>query len=70
MNIDTLGFIFGKIGEIMIAFTVLVVHGRIRREHKIDEIVLLTMRKERIFGVVGFSLILAGFALQISAKFI
>lgn len=70
VNIDTLGFILGKAGEITIAFTVLSVHNRVRREQKIDSVVLVSMGKERFMGVIGLFFIVAGFALQLSAKFI
>jgi hypothetical protein len=53
----------------MIAYTVLSVHYRVRKEHKIDEVVFKHMRREQAGGIIGISLIIIGFLLQLPSKF-
>ncbi len=68
MDFATIGFILGKAGEILIAYTVLAVHNHIRLERKIDTEVVRYMRKERVAGIAGIVLIITGFLIELSAK--
>jgi hypothetical protein len=52
-------------GKILIAVTVLLVHSRVRREHKIDKRVLKEMGKETVIGVLGIVLMLVGYLLHL-----
>ncbi|MCH8987103.1 hypothetical protein IIA94_02970 [Patescibacteria group bacterium] len=53
------------VGKIMIAFTVLMVHHRFRKEHKVDEKVFKAMRREQIIGLLGIALIVIGYFLRL-----
>lgn len=53
------------VGKIMIAFTVLMVHHRFRKEHKVDERVFKAMRREQIIGLVGIVFIIIGYFLRL-----
>lgn len=53
------------IGKIMIAYAAIMVHYRFRKEHKIDEQVFHSMRREQIGGIVGVVLIVAGYVLRL-----
>ena len=53
------------VGKIMIAFTVLMVHHRFRKEHKVDEKVFKAMRREQVIGLVGIALIIIGYVLRL-----
>ena len=53
------------LGHILIAFTVLKVHHRVLREHKIDRKVFLEMRREQIVGLVGLFLIILGYLMRL-----
>ena len=53
------------VGKIMIAFTVLMVHHRFRKEHKIDEKVFKAMRREQVIGLLGIALIVIGYFLRL-----
>ena len=53
------------VGKIMIAFTVLMVHHRFRKEHKIDEKVFKAMRREQVIGLLGIALIIIGYFLRL-----
>lgn len=60
-----IGITLDTIGTIIIAYMALRVHGRVREETRIDAYVMKEMRLERILGVIGVTLIVAGYVLQI-----
>lgn len=60
-----LGLTFDTIGTILIAYTVLRVHSRVRKEHRIDEYVAREMQRERTLGIAGIVFIVIGYALQL-----
>ncbi|MCH7828327.1 hypothetical protein IH982_00445 [Patescibacteria group bacterium] len=68
MNIEFVGFTLDVIGKIMVAFTAIMVHYRFRKEHKIDERVFRTMRREQLLGIIGIFFIILGFLLQAPFK--
>jgi rRNA processing protein Gar1 len=65
---EIVGFTLDVLGKIMVAFTAIMVHHRFRKEHKVDEKVFRSMRREQAIAVVGILLIIAGFILQFPAK--
>ena len=65
---ELIGFTLDLIGTVMIAYTVLSVHYRVRKEHKIDEVVFKHMRREQAAGIIGIGLIIIGFLLQLPSK--
>tara|TARA_B100001971_G_C17987727_1_gene430736 strand:+ start:420 stop:629 length:210 start_codon:yes stop_codon:yes gene_type:complete len=68
MNLEFLGFTLDVIGKVMVAFTAIMVHHRFRKEHKIDERVFQTMRREQVVGIIGIGFIVLGFLLQVPFK--
>lgn len=68
MNLEFIGFTLDVIGKIMVAFTAIMVHYRFRKEHKVDERVFRSMRREHLLGIIGISLIILGFILQAPFK--
>ncbi len=60
-----LGHTLDVVGKIMIAYTALAVHYRVRREHRIDKRVFRTMRKEHWVGILGIILIILGYFLKL-----
>lgn len=54
-----------SLGEIIVAYTVIKVHERIMKEHKIDAKVLKTMRQEQHLAFVGILMITSGWVLYI-----
>ena len=52
----------------MIAYAALSVHHRFRHEHKVDEEVFSSMKRERNWGLLGIALTLIGLALHILEK--
>ena len=65
---ELIGFTLDFIGKIMVAFTAIMVHHRFRKEHKVDEKVFRSMRREQVVAVVGIALIVAGYLLQLPSK--
>ena len=63
-----LGFTLDVIGKIMVAFTTVMVHYRFRKEHKVDERIFRSMRREQVLAVIGIVLIIIGYFLQIPSK--
>jgi hypothetical protein len=63
-----LGYTLDVIGKILIAFTVVAVHERVRKEHKIDARVFQAMKRERKVAIWGIFLMAIGYVLQVPAK--
>lgn len=61
-------FTLDVIGKIMIAYTTIMVHYRFWKEHKVDEKVFATMKRERVIAILGIILIIIGYILQIPSK--
>lgn len=62
------GFILDVLGKLVIAYTAIAVHHRFLREHKVDAAVFKTMRREQVIGLIGVTLIVIGFLLQLPFK--
>jgi rRNA processing protein Gar1 len=65
---EFIGFTIDVVGKIMIAYTAIAVHYRFWKEHKVDESVFKSMKKERLIGIMGIILIIIGFFLQAPFK--
>jgi hypothetical protein len=68
MSIEFIGFTADVVGKILVAYTAIMVHYRFWKEHKIDEVVFATMKRERLIGILGVVLIIIGYLLQIPSK--
>ena len=66
MNILFWGLTFGLIGKVLLAIGVLFAHGNLAHEHRVDRRVLRSFRIEFVVTVVGLSLILLGFSMEIT----
>ena len=66
--IELVGFSLDTAGKLLIAASVFLVHKRVMKEQKINEIVLAEMKKERNLALLGIVLIAAGYFLQLPAK--
>ncbi|OGZ42506.1 MAG: hypothetical protein A3C80_00865 [Candidatus Ryanbacteria bacterium RIFCSPHIGHO2_02_FULL_45_43] len=64
---DILGKTLDLIGKLLIGFTAIRVHHRVLHEHKIDEAVFKSMKKEQRFGILGIVFLVAGFIIQLLA---
>ena len=63
-----IGFTIDVIGKVLIAYTAIRVHHRFWKEHRVDERVFRSMKKEQLSGIVGIALIVIGYVLQASDK--
>lgn len=59
------GMTLDTAGTVLVAYTVLRVHSRVRREHRIDEYVTREMRRERAYGIAGIVLIITGYFFEL-----
>lgn len=55
-------------GKIMVAYTALAVHNRVRKEHKIDGGVFRAMKREQMIGVAGIIFMILGYVLHLIIK--
>ena len=65
---ELIGHTLEVIGTVMIAYTALSVHHRVRKEHKIDEVVFKHMKREQAVGMFGIVLIVIGYILQVPSN--
>lgn len=65
MGIEFWSLTFDFAGKIIVIITVLLVHQKIIKEHKIDTIVLKEMHLEEILGILGIILITIGYILKL-----
>lgn len=62
--IEFIGDVLEILGGILIALAVLTVHDTFNKEHKIDEAVSSSIKKERVYVFVGVTLLILGFFFQ------
>ena len=62
---EFIGFTFETMGEILVAYTVIMVHHRVWKEHKIDKKVFMEMRREQVLGIIGIAFIVTGYLIQV-----
>jgi hypothetical protein len=60
-----LGLTLDMAGKVLIGATVLRVHLRFLKEHKIDKKVFQEMRMEQRLGILGIALVVAGYFLEL-----
>ncbi|MDP3996617.1 MAG: hypothetical protein Q8P86_02920 [bacterium] len=56
------------VGDVMIALVVFSVHMHIMKEKSIDANVVRYMKRERMYVVIGITLIVGGYVLEIMAR--
>jgi hypothetical protein len=60
------GLTFGVAGKVVLGIAVILVHGRIVHEHRIDTVVLKTMKRERNLALLGIFLMIVGYVMEIA----
>ncbi len=70
MDLFVLAQTCGTVGKVIIAYTAISVHQRVRKEHKIDDKVFKYMRKERKVAFLGIFLLLAEYTLHMMDRFL
>jgi len=66
METAFIGLTIKTIGEVIIGFSIISVHLRIMKEHKLDRLVYRSIRNEKFLGIVGIILIIVGYILETS----
>lgn len=61
------GITLGVIGKVLLGVSVILVHGKVAHEHRIDGAVIREMRRERNIAVLSIILIIIGYALEMVA---
>lgn len=59
-----IGLTLELIGSILIAYTVIQVHYRFRKEHRVDERVFTIMQREQWVAILGILCLIAGYIFQ------
>lgn len=65
MNILFWGITLGAAGKVLVILAVLHMHHSIVKEHRIDSLVVLTYRQERVLTFIGLILIAIGYAMEV-----
>ncbi|MBI4127465.1 MAG: hypothetical protein HY459_00190 [Parcubacteria group bacterium] len=68
MDLAFWGITLQTIGGIMIAYTALMVHRRVWKDHKVDEAVFKTMGGEQRIGILGILFLVTGYILHLLAR--
>ena len=68
--INVLGFTISTIGKHIVAYTAYAVHVKIGKVHKINDLVLETMKHEKALAIIGIILIIIGYLLELPEKFL
>lgn len=66
MNLLFWGMTISVIGKILLAVGVIMAHNQIAHEHRIDEKVIKSFKKEQTLTAIGVLLIVIGYILEIS----
>ena len=66
MNLLLWGLTVGVVGKLVLGIAVLRVHAGIVHEHKIDNAVIKSMKRERWVTILGVVLIVAGYFMEIT----
>lgn len=65
MNILFWGLTVGMAGKVLLAVGVIMAHSQISHEHKIDLKVLKAFKLEHTFALIGITLIIIGYFMEI-----
>lgn len=65
MVLEELALTSDLIGKILIAYTAIRVHYRVRKEHKIDKRVFKEMKTEQGLGIAGIALIVIAYLIHL-----
>jgi hypothetical protein len=69
-ELEFLGDFIEVSGKLLVAWTAIAVHHRVKNEHKIDEKVFKIMQRETRLGIFGIVMIVVGFGIRSYARHI
>ncbi len=65
--VEIIGETFDALGKILVAYMAIRVHGRFRKEHKVDNKVFDEMKRESSLGILGIGLIITAYLIKIAS---
>jgi len=66
MNLLFWGLTISMVGKIMLAAGILIAHGGLAHERRVDNIVLKDFKIERVLTIIGIILIIGGYLMEVS----
>ncbi len=69
MSAEAIGFFLDVVGKVLVSWTAIAVHYRVRKEHKIDKRVFASMHREYVVGLIGILFIIVGSYIEYMARF-
>ena len=60
------GLTLGMVGKVLLGYTVLSVHWKIVKEHRVDQAVLREIRKERNVAIIAILFIVIGYLFELT----
>lgn len=65
MNLLFWGMTLSMLGKVLIASAVIMAHGQIAHEHRIDAKVIRSFHKEKTLTIIGILLVIAGYFAEV-----
>lgn len=65
MNLLFWGITLGMFGKVLVVLAVLHMHHSLIKEHRVDKVVLLSYKQERVLTFIGLILIAVGYIMEI-----
>jgi len=66
MGLEFWALTFDFVGKVLLVAVALLVHRRVRKEHRIDKKVLKQMRVEQVTGILALVFLTLGYVLRLS----
>ncbi len=61
-----MGLTLSFLGKVLLGVSVILVHGKITHEKRIDGIVLMEMRREQVLAIFGVIMMIVGYLLEVA----
>lgn len=56
-------------GKILVSYTAIAVHYRVRKKHRIDKDAFSAMRVEQVLGLIGIIFMIVAFVLEVKLSY-
>lgn len=70
MFLEFIGDTLTVTGNVIIAYMILLIHERVREEHKVDNAVFRAIKKEQAIVAIGIILVVTGYTLRVFARYL
>ena len=65
MTILIWGMTLSLVGKLTLALSLILAHGKVMRQHEIDEAVIQTFKWEKTLGIIGVVFLVVGYILEL-----